>query len=282
MSQDKRTRQHENRRKRLAEEAAAKQKVARRKQLRSFAIAAVFVVVAGIAFVFLTDSGDEPTVVATTTTTTTSAPTTSDGANGDAEVATAEYLAFRAQPVACGEDLPAAAKSMTFTEPEDLGIPADGAPTAILRTSCGDVTIELDPSIAPETVNSFAFLAEQGYFNGSISHRIIPSFMIQMGDPTATGSGGPGYVIADEFPEPGFVYDRGVVAMANAGANSTGSQFFLVLAPTSLGPNFSVFGTVVDGFDALDAIAEVPLAPRGNEVSLPLESVFIESVTIER
>lgn len=281
MSQDKRARQHENRRKRLEAEAAAKRKEARRKQIRSAAIAAVFVVVAGIAFVLLTDSPDDtPTVTTTLADATTT--TTSEVSLDDGQVATRDYLAFREQPVACGGTQPPPAQEMTFTEPEDLGIDPTSTPTAVLSTSCGDVTIELDPSVAPETVNSFVFLAEQGYFDGTVSHRIMPGFMVQMGDPTAAGAGNPGYIVPDEFPEEGFAYDRGVVAMANAGAGTTGSQFFMMLGSSGLGPNFSVFGTVVDGFDALDAMATVPLAPRGNEVSLPLETVYIESIDIER
>ncbi|NNF62944.1 MAG: peptidylprolyl isomerase [Acidimicrobiia bacterium] len=281
MSQDKRARQHENRRKRLAAEAEAKRKEARRKQIRSAAIAAVFVVIAGIGFVLLTDSPDDTPAV-TTTLASGSTATTLDVVLEEGQVATQQYLAFRQQPVACGGSQPPPAQEMTFTEPEDLGIDPTSKPTAVLTTSCGDVTIELDPSVAPETVNSFVFLAEQGYFDGTISHRIIPGFMVQMGDPTASGTGDPGYVVPDEFPEDGFVYDRGVVAMANAGVGSTGSQFFMMLGTSGLGPTFSAFGTVVDGFDALDAMATVQLAPRGNEVSLPLETVYIESVDIER
>lgn len=281
MSQDKRARQHENRRKRLEEEAEAKRKEARRKQIRSAAIAAVFVVVAGIAFVLLTDSPDDTPVV---TTTVAGGVTTSTvvGTLVEGQIDDAEYLAFREQPVACGGSQPPPAEALTFPEPEDLGIDPASKPRAVLSTSCGDVTIELDPSVAPETVNSFVFLAEQGYFNGTVSHRIIPGFMVQMGDPTAAGTGGPGYGIPDEFPEAGFVFDRGVVAMANAGAGTTGSQFFMMLGTSGLGPTFSAFGTVVDGFDALDAMATVQLAPRGNEVSLPLETVYIESIDIER
>lgn len=281
MSQDKRARQHENRRKRLEAEAAAKRKEARRRQIRSAAIAAVFVVVAGIAFVLLTDSPDDTPAV-TTTLAGGATTTTSDIELPEGAVASQEYLAFRAQPVACGGSQPPPAEQMTFPEPDELGIDTTSRPTAVLSTSCGEVTIELDPSMAPETVNSFVYLAEQGYFDGTVSHRIIPGFMVQMGDPTAAGTGGPGYGIPDEFPEEGFVYDRGVVAMANAGAGTTGSQFFMMLGTSALGPNFSAFGTVVDGFEALDAMATVQLAPRGNEVSLPLETVYIESIDIER
>lgn len=200
-----------------------------------------------------------------------------------ADIATTEYVAFRDQPVACDADVPSSAQSMQFAAPDDMGI-TDTA-MAMIHTSCGDVTIELYPSIAPATVNSFVFLAEQGYFDGTVSHRVYPGFMIQAGDPTATGRGGPGYTIADEFPPADFSYERGVVAMANTGQpNSGGSQFFMMLADYPLPPSYSVFGRVVGGMDVLDRIAEVPVTARGGnpEVSSPLESVFIESVEIER
>jgi peptidyl-prolyl cis-trans isomerase B (cyclophilin B) len=207
-------------------------------------------------------------------------PTTSIAPTSD--VATSEYLAFRDQPVACGADVPAPAQELQFEGPSDLGL--EGVVTAIIHTSCGRVTVELDPSIAPETVNSFVFLAEQGYFDGTASHRVYPGFMIQAGDPTATGRGNPGYRLPDELPSAGFLYERGIVAMANAGPDTGGSQFFMMLADTPLPPAYSVFGTVVEGLEVLDQIAQVPLTARGAnpEVSSPLESVFIERVEIQR
>lgn len=197
-------------------------------------------------------------------------------------ISTPEYMAFRAQPVACGAEAPPPAIEMAFAEPNDLGL--SGIVTAIVATSCGAITIELDADAAPATVNSFVFLAEQGYFDGSVSHRVVPGFVIQMGDPTATGRGGPGYLIPDELPEEGFVYTRGTVAMANAGTNTGGSQFFLVLGDAPLQPAFSVFGTVTSGLDVMDEIASIPTIARaaGLEPSSPLETVYIESVEIER
>jgi peptidyl-prolyl cis-trans isomerase B (cyclophilin B) len=135
--------------------------------------------------------------------------------------------------------------------------------------------------MAPATVNSFVFLASAGYFDGSVPHRVVPGFVIQAGDQTATGREGPGYTIPDELPESGFVYEQGTLAMANSGPNSTGSQFFIVLADARLNPDFSAFGRVVDGFETLDRIAALPLGPNAfGELSVPLETVFIESVTI--
>lgn len=194
-----------------------------------------------------------------------------------------DYDGFRAQPVACGAAMPDPATPLTFTAPDDLALDPASPITATIKTSCGDVVIALDPTAAPKTVNSFVFLAEAGYFDGTVSHRILPGFVVQAGDPTATGRGGPGYTLPDELPPPGFHYGRGVVAMANAGTGTTGSQFFIVLADTGLEANYSVFGEVVDGLDVLDRIATIPLGTNPfKEQSVPLQTLYIESVTIER
>lgn len=172
---------------------------------------------------------------------------------------------------------------MQFDAPADQQIDPNVPITATISTSCGDIVIQLDPKLAPETVNSFVFLARQGYFDGTVFSRIVPGFVIQGGDPTATDTGGPGYTLPDEYPSTGFSYDRGVVAMANTGqSGSTGSQFFIALAATGLDPTYSPLGTVVDGDTTLDAIAAVPVGPNaaGNENSRPLQTVYINSVQI--
>jgi peptidyl-prolyl cis-trans isomerase B (cyclophilin B) len=199
------------------------------------------------------------------------------------EVVPTGYAGYRLQPTACGADQPDAVVEMQFDAPGDAGI--DGMTTVVLETSCGPLEIELDPSVAPETVNSFVFLAESGYFDGSVSHRIIPDLLMQAGDQTATGIGGPGYTISDEFPaESG--YDRGVVAMANAGPGTTGSQFFIMFADGALPPNSTIFGKVVDGLDTLDRIELLELGRSATSAdptpSTPLESLYIESVTVSR
>ena len=193
------------------------------------------------------------------------------------------YPGYRVQPTACGADQPEPVVEMQFDAPGDAGI--EGATVVILETSCGPLEIELDPSVAPESVNSFVFLAESGYFDGSVSHRIIPGFMMQAGDPTATGLGGPGYAIADEFP-PESAYDRGVVAMANAGPGTTGSQFFIMFADGPLPPNYTIFGKITNGLETLDLIEQLPLGRSATSAdptpSTPLESLYIESVTVTR
>src|SRR5688500_10387818 len=129
---------------------------------------------------------------------------------------------------------------------------------AVLDTSLGAITVELDAAGAPKTVNNFVFLAREGFYNGVIFHRIIKGFMCQGGDPTGTGRGGPGYKFEDELPSPG-AYSVGSLAMANAGPNTNGSQFFIVSGPSgvSLPPNYSLFGTVTGGLDVVDTMEKV-------------------------
>jgi len=193
-----------------------------------------------------------------------------------------DYDGFRAQPTACGADVPEPIELMTFDEPEDMGLDPSTPVTITITTSCGDIVVELDPAVAPETVNSFVFLADQGYFDGGAAHRIVPGFLMQAGDPTATGRGGPGYVIPDELPTDDTPYTRGTLAMANRGPDTGGSQFFIMLDDAGLPPAYSVFGQVVEGFDVLDAIAAVPLGFNSSgEPSSPLESVYLVKVTAD-
>jgi cyclophilin family peptidyl-prolyl cis-trans isomerase len=151
--------------------------------------------------------------------------------------------------------------------------------SATLHTSKGDITFDLLMSDAPKTVNNFVFLAREGFYDGSPFHRLIKGFMIQGGDPTGTGRGGPGYRFADERVS--RRYERGIVAMANAGPNTNGSQFFICHGRNSesLPPNYTIFGKVTAGLDVVDAIADVPTT--GPERSTPSEKITINSVTID-
>ncbi len=150
--------------------------------------------------------------------------------------------------------------------------------TAIMETSLGTITIALDPINAPVTVNNFVTLARYHYYDGVVFHRVIKGFMCQGGDPQGTGRGGPGYTFADELPRPGR-YEVGSVAMANAGPNTNGSQFFIVSGPSGVGlpPQYSLFGKVVKGLDVVSAMESVPTGPGDR----PREDVVINSVTIE-
>ena len=148
--------------------------------------------------------------------------------------------------------------------------------TATMATSKGSMTIALDPQAAPRTVNSFVFLARYHYFDGIVFHRVIPGFVLQGGDPTGTGTGGPGYKFADELPAPGR-YELGSLAMANAGPDTNGSQFFIISGRDGMGlpPSYSLFGKVVAGLDTVAAIDAV-----GSRSGKTTEKVTIESVTI--
>jgi cyclophilin family peptidyl-prolyl cis-trans isomerase len=147
---------------------------------------------------------------------------------------------------------------------------------AIIQTNQGPIHVELFPDDAPKTVNNFVKLANDGFYDRVIFHRVIPDFMIQGGDPTGTGSGGPGYTFEDEFND--NKVERGALAMANAGPNTNGSQFFIVTTEAApwLDGKHTVFGRVTDGMDVVDTISELPRDARDK----PHDDVVIESVTL--
>lgn len=172
-----------------------------------------------------------------------------------------------------------APQTQKFPEAPEMGIDPSKRYSATMETSLGTIVIALDALKAPRTVNNFVYLAGYKYYDGIIFHRIIRGFMCQGGDPTGTGTGGPGYRFGDELPESPAAYQLGAVAMANAGPNTNGSQFFIVSSndgPRQLQPLYSHFGQVVKGLDVLDAMQSVQTA-RGDR---PVEDVVIKSVTI--
>lgn len=153
--------------------------------------------------------------------------------------------------------------------------------SATLDTSHGKITIELYAEDAPATVNNFVSLAREGFYDGTPFHRIVKGFVIQGGDPTGTGAGGPGYKFQDETITKD--YEAGTVAMANAGPNTNGSQFFICLQDLrgKLPKNYTIFGKVTEGFDVAKAIEAVPTTyGRSGEPSTPTEPVTLNSVTI--
>ncbi|MBN9491975.1 peptidylprolyl isomerase [bacterium] len=147
--------------------------------------------------------------------------------------------------------------------------------TATIETTAGTLTAELFADDAPNTVNNFVFLARDGYYEDVIFHRVIQGFMIQGGDPTGTGRGGPGYKFKDEPVKRGYL--RGTLAMANAGPNTNGSQFFIMHADYPLPPNYTIFGKLTSGEDVLDAIATAPTGAQDR----PHDPVSMKSITIE-
>ena len=167
-----------------------------------------------------------------------------------------------------------------YSAPPPMTIDTARTYTATITTNRGDMTAELFAVDAPNTVNNFVFLAGEGFYDGVTFHRIIKDFMVQTGDPTGTGSGGPGYRFADEPVNRS--YTKGILAMANAGRNTNGSQFFIVHgSDAGLPPAYTIFGQVSGGLQVLDEIANTPVTAAANrEVSKPTERVFIERVQI--
>jgi len=155
------------------------------------------------------------------------------------------------------------------------------AQTVTIETNKGTIIFEMFPSDAPKTVENFATLAQKGFYDGVIFHRVIDGFMIQGGDPTGTGMGGPGYTFADELnpstPSYKLGYQKGMVAMANAGPNTNGSQFFIMLKDTPLPHLYTIFGRVISGQDVVDAIGKVKTGANDK----PVEPVVMKKVTVK-
>ena len=158
----------------------------------------------------------------------------------------------------------------------DISIDLDKAYSAVIHTSAGDIAVEFYASEAPQTVNNFVFLAKDGFYDDVIFHRVISGFMIQGGDPTGTGRGGPGYRFRDELGHAKSSYDRGTLAMANSGPNTNGSQFFIMHADYPLPNQYSIFGKVTDGLEVVDAIAA---AAKGAQ-DRPIAPVSITGVDV--
>jgi cyclophilin family peptidyl-prolyl cis-trans isomerase len=180
-------------------------------------------------------------------------------------------------PVPCPNADGSSEKRQKFNEPLPMCIGVEKRYSADIVTNLGSLTVALDAAAAPRTVNNFVVLARYHYYDGVIFHRIIKGFMCQGGDPTGTGRGGPGYQFADELPAPGR-YEIGSIAMANAGPDTNGSQFFIVSGPsgTRLPPQYSLFGKVVKG---LEVLAEME-AVDTDRSDRPRADVVIESVTV--
>ena len=173
-----------------------------------------------------------------------------------------------------GDDKPV--KKM-YDKPPEMKIDTNKKYLVTLDTSKGKIVLELFPKEAPKTVNSFVFLAREGFYDGVIFHRVIPGFMIQTGDPTGTGMGGPGYQFENENKDTKRTYETGTVGMANAGPDTNGSQFFIMDAPNKLPPpSYTIFGQLKEGQDVVHAIAT---ADR-NAQDRPNEQITLKSVKI--
>jgi len=171
-----------------------------------------------------------------------------------------------------------APKKVSFKKPQQVLKPGEEA-TAVVKTSCGTFNIALDTKRAPKTANSFAFLAEEGFYTDLTFHRIVPEFVIQGGDPEGTGAGGPGYKVVEK-PPANLAYTKGIVAMAKSSAEppgTSGSQFFVVTgADAGLPPEYALVGKVSTGFSTVARIGKL-----GTPEEKPKQTVLIEEVTIE-
>ena len=173
--------------------------------------------------------------------------------------------------------------SLSWNTPPAMQIDTTKKYCATFDTNLGTFKVELFADESPNTVNNFVFLSRNNFYNGVVFHRIIKTFMIQGGDPTGTGCGGPGYKFADELPTKHH-YEPGIVAMANAGPNTNGSQFFVCTGADARyldsQPNYTQFGKVVEGMDVVLKIASVPVISANGETSKPQSPPVINCVTI--
>jgi cyclophilin family peptidyl-prolyl cis-trans isomerase len=264
MAPKSRKRQLEKLAKRRAEERARQ----RRKRLAA-AVVGGLVGIAGISVgaIFLFGGGDEAEVTAGESTQATSSN------ENDEEGGAMDGSA------ACGGEVPAAAseEKRRFNDPPEMQIDPSKDLSAVLTTSCGAITIDLLQEEAPVTVNNFAFLAREGFYDGLTFHRVIADFMNQGGDPQGDGTGGPGYQFEDEIVE-GLTFDApGLLAMANSGPDTNGSQFFITTVPTPhLDGRHTIFGRVTDRMDVVERINTLETDPS----DAPLETVYIERIEI--
>lgn len=185
--------------------------------------------------------------------------------------------------VACGAKAPAKNTSQTYDAAPDMTIDTSKTYTAVMDTSCGKITITLDAAQAPQTVNSFVFLAKEGFYNGTLFHRIVTDFVDQGGDPQGDGTGGPGYTIPDEPPADG--YKGGSVAMANAGSGTTGSQFFLVVSDSGAqnlgGPPYAYSSLGTMDAAGLKVAQKINTFGSADSAGTPTKKVYVNSVTIK-
>jgi peptidyl-prolyl cis-trans isomerase B (cyclophilin B) len=240
---------------------------ARRRQRRNTILASVagLAVVGLIAGVALWLANDEPSK------NTLAAPAAS---------ASASASAAAGKPGTCSYPKSGAAAKKVTGAPATTGVQTTGTRHAVLKTSRGTVAVELLASKAPCTVNSFAFLAGQKYYDKTPCPRLVSSgiFVLQCGDPTGTGSGGPGYSYADENLT-GATYPKGTLAMANSGPNTNGSQFFVVYKDTQLPPSYTPFGTITKGLDIIEKVAaggdDGSHSAGGGKPKLPIDLVQV-------
>jgi cyclophilin family peptidyl-prolyl cis-trans isomerase len=281
---------------RSAERRYEERRQARRKKINITAAVIIGIVAVGLVFLLVRKNGTseaKPSSSASAATPTAEASKGSPAKAGEPSVSgSVKPQATAPKNVACGGSQPpqAGKPKPQFDGPPDPSkvLESGTTYTATIETSCGSFDVALDSEHAPKAVASFVFLADKGFFDGLTFHRIVDGFMFQGGDPLGTGTGGPGY----QFPietDPSVTFGKpGVLAMANAGPGTNGSQWFVTLAPdTNLNPSsngsYTIFGHVTDGMATVDKIGKVPVTtpPGGQEKSSPTEAVYIDKVTVQ-
>jgi peptidyl-prolyl cis-trans isomerase B (cyclophilin B) len=270
---DRRARKRENKLQGRAQREAA---VKRQKQRSGFirGAIAVVVIVGGLALILVLGHKSSKKKAATTTSTTVKVAATTTPTVATTTTTTP-------LPAGCVATVPPAAKKETWAAAPKMTIDPTKTYTATMTTTCGTITMVLDPKEAPKTVNSFVFLAEHHFYDGLKFHRVAKDFVVQGGDPTGTGDGGPGYSLPTEPPKNG--YTGGSVAMANAGAGTTGSQFFLTWTDAGAkelgGPPYlySILGHITTGLDVVKTMGS--LVPSSGD-GAPTHPLYMFKVTI--
>ena len=273
---EKRERQKAGRQARLE----AEQKAAKRKQgvRRTVTIVIVVAVVVGLSLL-ITKPWHHSTTTAPTTTTKPTTTTTAPAPTGGSGDKSPSAITTSAD---CPANFSTTLNKPSYPSYPPMTVDPTKTYTATITTDVGPITVQLDPKAAPKAVNSFVFLAKQHFFDCIIFHRVIQTFMDQTGDPTGTGTGGPGYKFADELPPTASPqYPLGSLAMANSGANTNGSQFFIVAGPEgeSLPPSYTLFGKVTAGEDVVAKI-NAGGAPASDSQGTPVTLHRMVSVTV--
>ena len=255
----------------LAARRAAERRRKRRQRIVATVIGVILVMglIAGLGVAFLTGGKAKTVAKPTPTPTPTPSPTATAGG------------------VACGARRPGAAIFKTtkpaFKKAPALTIEKSKSYTATMKTSCGTIQLKLFAKVAPLAVNNFVFLAKKHFYDGLTFHRVVANFVIQGGDPKGTGEGGPGYAFKDELKND-LTYKVGTLAMANSGANTNGSQFFIVAGSdgTTLPKNYTIFGQVTKGMDVVSKIDALPTLGGSdpNTKDKPLQTVYINTMKI--
>lgn len=278
LPKDKEKRRRELERLKYQRQAQQRARAVVRARKRAAIVGGVVVAVAAVSggVYAATDSGTAKTATPAAS----AQPSASASASSTAAKAGSVHLAGCSAPAAGSPT-----SKQWKTEPA-MAIDTAGSYTATLSTDCGPVTVSLDAKNAPHTVNSFVFLAGQHFFDHVTCHRLTTAgiFVLQCGDPTGTGSGGPGYKFTDEYlTDPvlkGGVYPAGTVAMANSGANTNGSQFFLVYKDSQLPANYTPFGKITGGLDTLQKIGAAGSNNANQQGDgAPLQTVVLNTVT---